>query len=278
MSPLSYLQKSFCKEVSTIAYYDNAIFVFLCMEDALKPLDLGHDDCDGQACKDGRSRTWMILLYEDDPTHKAVLDGRLADLDWNYAGICHDKDEGVKLHHHVVVLFKNGRKNSDIASDLGIDKRFLRAWDRKKKAFRYLCHRDNSEKFQYSTDRIYGTIAESAVAACAKGDSLSEVQSIDEIVRLLDEIDGFVSYKFFLGLVNKNGLYPTFRRMGLLATRLLDEHNAIQRNKIDREISNVSKNEQFRRFLNLLHNMPFDDYVKLIDDKFGKDIDSLPPL
>ena len=248
------------------------------MENLTKPFDLGHDDCDGQACKDGRSRTWMILLYEDDPTHKAVLDGRLAELDWNYAGICHDKDEGVKPHHHVVVLFKDGRKNADVASDLLIDKRFLRAWDRQKKALRYLCHRDNPEKFQYSTDGIYGTIAEKAVAACAKGDSLSEAQSVDEIVRLLDEIDGFVSYKYFIGLIAKNGLYPTFCRMGIVATRLLEEHNAIQRTKIDCEISNASRDEQFRRFLARLHDMPFDEYVSLIDDKFGKDIDSLPPL
>lgn len=72
--------------------------------------DLGHDDIDGQECKDGRSRTWMLLLYDDDPVHKVVIDETLPELDWNYAGIVHDQDEGVKPHNHIVVLFKDGRK------------------------------------------------------------------------------------------------------------------------------------------------------------------------
>lgn len=229
------------------------------MDEVKKPIDLGHDDVDGQECKDGRSRTWMILLYEDDPTHKAVLDGRLADLDWNYAGRKHDKDDGVKEHHHVVVLFKDGRKNTDIAADLGIDKRWLRAWDRKKKALRYLCHRDNPEKFQYSTDGIYGTIAEQAVGACSKGNELSEVQSVQEITRILREIDGFVSYDFFLNLVSQQGLYATFRRMGNLATCLISEHNEKHRRILDRELHNDQAREQFKRFMKSIDDLPFDE-------------------
>lgn len=193
------------------------------MEDLQKPVDLGHDDTDGQECKDGRSRTWMLLLYPDNEEHKAVLDGKLAELDWNYAGRIHDM-EG-KPHHHVVVLFKDGRKNADIAADLGIDKRWLRAWDRQKKALRYLCHRDDPEKYQYSTDGIYGTIAEKAVAACSKSDSMSEGQCVQEIIKLLDEIDGIVSYKHFMGLAVQKGCYSVFRRMGVMGTKLIEEHN-----------------------------------------------------
>lgn len=229
------------------------------MEDIKRPIDLGHDDVDGQECKDGRSRTWMLLLYEDDPSHKAVLDGKLADLDWNYAGRKHDQDDGVKEHHHIVVLFKDGRKNTDVAADLGIDKRWLRAWDRKKKALRYLCHRDNPEKYQYSTDGIYGTIAEQAVGACSKGNELSEVQSVQEITKRLREIDGFVTYSYFLNLMAESGLYATFRRMGNIATRLIDEHNAIVRQQIDVEMRADSKREQFKRFMKSIEDLPFDE-------------------
>ena len=235
------------------------------MEDIKKPIDLGHDDVDGQECKDGRSRTWMILLYEDDPTHKAVLDGKLADLDWNYAGRIHDKDDGVKTHHHVVVLFKDGRKNADVAADLGIDKRWLRAWDRQKKALRYLCHRDNPDKFQYSTDGIYGTIAEKAVGACSKGNELSEVQSIKEITKLLDDIDGFISYSFFLNLVADNGLYASFRRMGNLATRLIDEHNANVRSAIEKQFADNKRHDDFYSFLKAVKDMPFDEMISRLE-------------
>lgn len=255
------------------------------MEDVVKPLDLGHDDVDGQECKDGRSRTWMILLYPDDPEHKAVLDGKLAELDWNYAGRVHDKDDGVKEHHHVVVLFKDGRKNTDIAKDLGIDKRWLRAWDRQKKAFRYLCHKDNPEKYQYSTDGIYGTMAEKAVGACSKGNELSETQSVHDLVDLLDSIEGFVSYKFFLKLVSEKGLYPVFRRMGNLAVKLIEEHNAMPRKQLQEEMEQAnaemrreSERDMFGRFLtDVSPNIPLARRVDAME-QYGRSDLPLDPL
>lgn len=235
----------------------------------------GHPEMDDKPCKDGRSRTWMILLYPDNEEHNKVLEETLNDLDWNYAGRIHDQDEGTKPHHHVVVLFKDGRKNTDVANDLGIDKRFLRAWDRKKKALRYLCHRDNPEKFQYTTDGIYGTIAEQAVSACSKGNELSEVQSVQEIANLLDEIDGFVSYSFFINLVAERGCYATFRRMGILATRLIDEHNAIQRSKLDRELSRDNELLKLRNFIRSIDDMPLDKKVDLIERHMTGKLESM---
>lgn len=245
------------------------------MDNVITPVDMGHDDCEGKTCKDGRSRTWMILLYEDDSSHFAVLNGRLSELDWNYAGRIHDQEEGIKPHHHVVVLFKDGRKAADVAADLGIDVRWLRAWDRQKKALRYLCHRDNPDKFQYNTDGIYGTIAEKAVALCSKSDSMSESQCVTEIVSLLNEIDGFVSYKFFLCLVSSKGLYPVFRRMGIVATRLIDEHNNSIQMKLNREIKNVSDQDDFLSFIKRIHDMPFDEYCEIMERKFGSEIKPL---
>ena len=223
------------------------------MVDTKSPFDLGHDDVDGQECKDGRSRTWMILLYPDNPDHKLCLEEKLPELDWNYAGRLHDKDPDIKEHHHVVILFKDGRKNTDVAKDLGIDKRWLRAWDRQKKALRYLCHKDNPEKFQYSTDGIYGTIAEKAVGACSKGNELSEVQSVQEITKMIREIDGLISYNRFLNLVSEAGLYATFRRMGNIATRLIDEHNQAVNRQLAREMAEevgfVADRATFEKFI-----------------------------
>ena len=193
------------------------------MENDVTVVDLGHDDVDGQECKDGRSRTWMALLYEDNEDMAHVLNERIKELDWDYAGRIHDQ-EG-KPHHHVVILFKDGRKAADVAKDLGLGTRWLRAWDRKKKALRYLCHRDNPEKFQYDTDGIYGTIAEKAVAACAKSDALSEAQAVQEILKIIDEFDALLSYSVALRLMAEKGCFSVFRRMGVFGTRLIDEHN-----------------------------------------------------
>lgn len=241
------------------------------MED-IKKVDLGHDEIDGQECKDGRSRTWMVLLYEDDPMHKKVLDETLAELDWNYAGRIHNQDEGVKPHHHVVVLFKDGRKKADVAKDLGIDMRWLRAWDKQKKALRYLCHKDNPEKFQYHPDGIYGTIAEKAIAQCSKGNELSETQSVLEIFSLLDGIDGMVSTMTFMRLCAEHGLYASARRMGNNLGRMLDEHNARERIKLDREIRGDFERENFRSFLRNIDDLPFDERCAILEKK------GFPPL
>lgn len=242
----------FCERSScTIATTISDFCVFVLMED-VKKVDFGHDDVDGQECKDGRSRTWMILLYEDDPTHKAVLDGKLNDLDWNFAGRVHDQDDGVKPHHHIVVLFKDGRKNADVASDLGIDKRWLRAWDRQKKALRYLCHRDNPEKFQYATDGIYGTIAEKAVVACSKGNELSEVASMQDIIALLNEQKRYLTYSACLSLMCEKGLFSVFRRLGIIAVRLLDEHN-------NQYMNRVYEQDAFRASMERNKNMSWDE-------------------
>ena len=217
--------------------------MILCMENA--KIDFGHDlEVEGKECKDGRSRTWMLLLYPDNSEHKAVLDGKLFELDWNFAGRVHDKDDGVKEHHHVVVLFKDGRKNTDIAKDLGIDKRWLRAWDRQKKALRYLCHRDNPEKFQYSTDGIYGTIAEKAVGACSKGNELSEAQAVKEVTQFLREYDGYISMSEFVNAMADRGNFAVVRRMGNFALRMIDEHNNYVRMRIVDEIKQAKLQER----------------------------------
>jgi len=259
ISPLPFCRLQ--KEVCTNRYYDIAIFVFLCMEDIVK-VDPGHDDCEGQECKDGRSRTWMILLYEDS-TDMDAFKQKLADLDWNYAGRVHDQ-EG-KLHHHIVVLFKDGRKNADIANDLGIEKRWLRAWDRQKKALRYLCHKDNPDKYQYSTDGIYGTIAEKAVAACSKGDQQSEKQSVDELLQLLDEADSYISYKMLLRILNEKGLYSVFRRMGGIGVRLLDEHNARFLPDIKYVSEMATDRKRFNNFLERPDDVNFADRCSKLD-------------
>lgn len=238
--------------------------MFLCMEN--ERIDFGHDlEVEGKEAKDGRSRTWMLLLYPDNPEHMAVLDGKLFELDWNFAGRLHDKDDGVKEHHHVVVLFKDGRKNADVASDLGIDKRWLRAWDRQKKALRYLCHRDNPEKYQYSADGIYGTIAEKAVGACSKGNDLSEAQAVKEVTQFLREYDGYISMSEFINVMADRGCFSVVRRMGNFALRLIDEHNNYVRMQLVDELQKAKLEERAKALAEIdkkIPDMPFDEYLK----------------
>ena len=114
----------------------------------------------------------------------------------------------------------------DVSADLGIDKRWLRPHDKKKKAMRYLCHRDNKDKFQYDSNEIYGSIAEEAMKQCAISVD-GERDNIAEIVTLLKGIDGRVTYSDFISICCDRGLWSALRRMGTLSCRLIDEHNAL---------------------------------------------------
>lgn len=194
------------------------------MNDEVKVTDLGHEEVED---KPGRSRTWLLLLYPDTDesgTHKAALE-RLDELDWNYCGRVHDKDEGVKAHHHVVVCFKDGRQKEDVAADLGIDTRWIRRAHSQKKAMRYLCHKDNKDKYQYSASEIYGTLADKAIAQCSKGDAISEVEGTSRVIELIDTYPGIISYSALLSMVLAENCYPHYRRLGNTVFKLVDQHN-----------------------------------------------------
>ena len=188
--------------------------------------DLGHEALED---KPGRSRTWMILLYpetEETGAHKRVLEETLDELDWNYCGRVHDKDDGVKEHHHVVVYFQNGRLKEDVARDLGIETRWLRRAHSQKRAMRYLCHKDNPEKYQYTPGEIYGTMADKAIAQCSKGDSKTEEDGVSKILELIDSWVGYIPYRVFLQVVLAEGVYSHYRRLGNSIFKLIEEHNA----------------------------------------------------
>lgn len=188
------------------------------------PGDLGHHDEDD---KPGRSRVWMLLLYPDTDesgSHKQALE-KLDELDWNYCGRVHDSDPGVKSHHHVIVCFQNGRLKADIANDLGIDTRWIRRVHSQKKAMRYLCHKDNSDKFQYSPAEIYGTLADKAIAQCSKGDAISEVEGTSKVIEIINSFPSYTSVSLVLPLVLAEGVYPHYRRLGNSVFRLIQDHN-----------------------------------------------------
>lgn len=227
--------------------------------------DFDHDDFGTETSKDGRMRTWMVLLYDDCEEHKPVK-ARLSELDWDFAGRYHDSDPGVKPHCHIVILFKDGRKLADVACDLNLDSRWLRAWDSKKRALRYLCHRDHPDKFQYPTDGIFGTVADKAIAQCSKSNEMSETQSVLEVLALLDSFDDIVQYNDFFKLVCERGCFSAFRRMGSLGIRLIEEHNA----NVYRRKQVVRNREYYDDLVHRFDELPFSekvDFLAKIDNR-----------
>ncbi len=229
----------------------------------IKIFDFGHDDTEEKA---GRSRNWLLLLYPDNEEHSAVLDGKLDELDWDYCGRIHDEDPGIKPHHHVIVAFKDGRQKADVAADLALDPRWLRRVHSIKKAMRYLCHKDNPEKHQYSADGIYGTIADRAIAQCSKGDAISEQEGVLKVHQIIDNWEGFITVSKLLPVICAEGVYSHYRRLGHSIFRMIEEHNRpLQEEKLIRQRMSFDR-DSFAASLDTLDevfaNMTFREYLE----------------
>lgn len=173
-----------------------------------------------------KSRTLAIVLYPESQCEQ------IAEIckNYSYVGCLHDRDfnengELIKPHWHFVIRFKQARWSSAVASELGIEDHFesVKNLDG---AIRYLVHEDSPDKFKYDVDSDlkYSEDNKSLVKK-AFNVGLSED---DRALLILDFIDScseyvtlFSVYRFAMSI----GIYSDLRRMGVLAIRLIDEHN-----------------------------------------------------
>lgn len=115
----------------------------------------------GDIMRNSRSRSFAMILYEEDMSQMAILDYIVEN--YNFAFIRHDRDvweEGTeehrvgdlkKPHYHVVIDFQNPRSISKVQQDLG-----LKHIETCNFYFyvRYLIHLDDPKKFQYRKEEI----------------------------------------------------------------------------------------------------------------------------
>lgn len=223
------------------------------------PFDPGHDD--SEQGSDNRFRTFMVLCYPDNEEHSRWFAEVLPKLSMDYVGILHDKDEGSKPHHHIVFYFKNARWRDAFISELGMDARWVRCWDSKIKAFQYLLHRGYAHKYQYPDSELYGTLADDCAKVCGRASPADEAKQAKQVFELLTSIDGYVSVNSFALMAIENNLWSTFRRMGNLAIRALDQHNSAYQQTIVRE----SEVAAFGRAIVTDHGLTFDQRCELLD-------------
>lgn len=227
--------------------------------------DLGHDGFDEDFDSPHRKRCWMALCYPDNDDMNNWWLNVLPGLDVGYCGRIHDQ-EG-KAHHHVVFVFNEAKTLSACSKNVQYAERWLRPWDSKRKAMRYLCHCDNPEKFQYSPDGIYGSLVDEAVRYCAKGSNESETASVIDIMNLLDSMDCYVRFSDFARVCAEKGYWTTLRRMGTMGTRLIDDHNVNWERSMQRDVDVRVDFDRFKRYLDsgFSKTLAFHDWIRLYD-------------
>lgn len=183
-----------------------------------------------------KDRKYVAVLYPEDPTHTAAMD-KLLSGGYDYAAILHDSDvyeedgkdhkkgDLKKPHWHVVIRFSpNALWNTAVAKDLGIEPNYLEKCRNLNRSLLYLVHRDNPEKFQYDLAQVFGSEAMLSVLSKLLTEE-DEGLRVLSIVKMVEDEPGLISPTELLKKACKDGYYGEFRRMGLWAKVIVDEHN-----------------------------------------------------
>ena len=187
-----------------------------------------------------RSRLYSCVLYPEDESQAYAIE-RLQSGSYSAVGILHDKDVHLddetgepvidpetgkpkpkKAHWHFVRRFKNARYRNSLAKELQIAPNYLQKSSDFGSAVRYLTHKDNQNKYQYSTDALVGSLVTQAIEAM---DDSSEGQRAIQILDFIASYDGVLSVSELIRSSALDGRWPDLRRGGQFFMAALSEHN-----------------------------------------------------
>ena len=182
-----------------------------------------------------RSRTFDLLLYDEDETHKAALD-KLA-TGYKYIAIKHDKDtwgeddklpDGVqvgdlkKSHWHAIVKFPQARWNTAVASELGIALNYIQKCVSYDGSLLYLIHRGLPDKHQYDPSECIGTLIKDLEKAMDNEADTDE--KMQDVIDILDDKEYWTMRRFLEEAISRKRGGMALRMAGLLSV-LISEHN-----------------------------------------------------
>lgn len=106
-----------------------------------------------------------------------------------YAYIKHDKDVDVdgcvkKLHYHVLLEFINGANKKQLCVDFNLKPNMFQSVSNVIGYIRYLVHKDDLEKYQYSVDDVI-----------SKGYDIKKIVESSYIMNNTDIINDLINYK-----------------------------------------------------------------------------------
>lgn len=182
-----------------------------------------------------RSRLFALLLYEEDESHKKAI--QYIKNNYDYAMILHNQDctedgEIKKEHYHVVIRFRNARTIRCVFMELGIEPNYIQVCRSFDGAVRYLIHKDDVDKFQYSATEIQTNIIQSVnKALCDK----AEEDDIVPLILAFIESSGKLSVTELCTYCVNNGFWSAYRRGASVFHLVLQEHNKSLGEKLFRE-------------------------------------------
>lgn len=171
-----------------------------------------------------RGTVYQFLLYPDNDSHMKALDTIKSC--YEYAYILHDKDvsdegEVKKVHIHCIVKLPKPKTLHSLCNDVGLEDRFCQKVNNEKYALRYLIHKDNKDKYQYSENDILSNMNYLVIEKYINNDIPIE----EKALIIIDIMEHATNFKDLVIMCCNNAVYDELRRMGSLGIQMFREIN-----------------------------------------------------
>lgn len=181
--------------------------------------------------KNERSYYWTLILYEDSTSYcfNDIISRIKSNYDYLY--IKHDKDIDEngnlkKAHYHVVLKFKNYKWLNSLSKELDLTSNYFQSVNSLKGILCYLIHLNNTDKYLYSLNEVYGTKTfKSKLVKFVNNEDNTEEEKIKIIFDFINSTDYYISYSQLVNFVLEKCLWADFRRSSLIFFKLVEEHN-----------------------------------------------------
>ena len=146
----------------------------------------------GEKCEEHkplRFRNFIVLLYEDAENYDFKETLRICKSQKKWAYIKHFPESNEKKEHfHVILRFENNKTKEALAKELGIPDNYIDPVKNFRTICRYLIHKDDEDKYQYSLDQVQVSEAFEREYKKQFDDIESEDTIIDNIYKFIDSI------------------------------------------------------------------------------------------
>ena len=185
-----------------------------------------------------RSKTFALELY---PEWNEIYLNIIAYIKgFKHAYIVHDKDvneetgELKKAHTHVVIMYGGRRTLTSVQNEFkkwGLEPRFVQTCN-ERAMLRYLIHKDNLEKYQYSREEIITNVPNRVEVALQ--DEMTAEIAFNMLNEYIYESGEYIPQYQFNKYAYENNLMIGLRRYSSALNNALREHNRRMENDIDR--------------------------------------------
>ena len=184
-----------------------------------------------------RSKSFTMELY---PEWNEVFYNIIAYVkQFKYAYIIHDKDikddgQLKKTHCHVVILYGGRRTLSSVQNEYkkwGLEPRFVETCN-ERAMLRYLIHKDDLDKYQYSREEIQTNVP-SRVEVALQDEITAEI-AFNLLNEYIYENQEYIPQYQFNKYAYENNLMIGLRKYSSAFGNALKEHNRRMENEIDR--------------------------------------------